>query len=258
MGILGGPVGLRLLKTIAQQAPRGAFDEPSNQAVDGKLEAAFGGQLENALAGKTVIDFGCGDGLQALAMARAAPNCRVIGLDIQTKRLQQARQRAREARLDDRCHFATTTESRADLIVSFDAFEHFADPLAILNTMSTLLKPDGEVRVSFGPTWLHPYGGHLFSVFPWAHLLFTEQALIQWRASFRHDGARHFGEVDGGLNQMRIDHFERLVEASPLAIDWLETVPIRGLRILRHRYLREFGSSLVRCRLVPRPVNFSA
>jgi len=35
-------------------------------------------------------------------------------------------------------------------------------------------------------------------------------------------------------------------------IDWLEPIPIRGLNILRHRYLREFGSSLVRCLLVLR------
>lgn len=251
MGILGGSVGLRILRTIAQDVPQGDCLETDED--DGKIEAAFGGRLKATLAGKTVIDFGCGDGQQAIAMARAASDCRVIGLDIQQKHLDQARQRAVQAGLEDRCSFAMDTEERADLIVSFDAFEHFADPLAILKIMSKLLKPNGEVLVSFGPTWLHPYGGHLFSVFPWAHLIFTERALIQWRARFREDGARSFGEVEGGLNQIRIAEFERLVEDSPLTIDWLETVPIRGLSILRHRYLREFGSSLVRCRLLLTP-----
>lgn len=250
MGILGGSVGLRILRSIAQESPQ--RDCAEADSADAKIDAAFGGRLQAALAGKTVIDFGCGDGQQAVAMARATPDCRVIGLDIQQKHLDRAQQRARHADLKDRCTFAMTTDERADLIVSFDAFEHFSDPLAILNIMSKLLKPSGEVLVSFGPTWLHPYGGHLFSVFPWAHLIFTEQALIKWRARFRTDGAQSFGEVDGGLNQMRIARFERLVEASPLKIDWLETVPIRGLPILRQKYLREFGSSLVRCRLVPR------
>ncbi|MFU8830725.1 MAG: class I SAM-dependent methyltransferase [Wenzhouxiangella sp.] len=221
--------------------------------MDGKIEAAFGERLRSGLAGKTVIDFGCGDGQQAIALARAAPDCRVIGLDIQQKHLDRASRRASQAGVQGRCSFAMTTEERADLIVSFDAFEHFSEPLAILDIMSRLLKPTGEVMVSFGPTWLHPYGGHLFSVFPWAHLIFTERALIEWRARFRQDGAKCFGEVEGGLNQMRIAEFERLVQASPLKIDWLETVPIRGLAFLRHRYLREFGSSLVRCRLVPKP-----
>ena len=254
MGILGGSVGLRLLRTIAPEPPhRGSPEADATDATDGKLEAAFGGRLQAALAGKTVIDFGCGEGQQAVAMARAVPDCRVIGLDIQQKHLDLARQRAMQAGLEDRCSFAMTTEERADVIVSFDAFEHFSDPLAILEIMSRLLKPSGEVLVSFGPTWLHPYGGHLFSVFPWAHLVFTERALIRWRSRFRQDGAQSFGEVDGGLNQIRIAEFERLVDASPLTIDWLETVPIRGLSILRLRLLREFGSSLVRCRLVPAP-----
>lgn len=248
MGILGGSVGLRILRLIAQDSPQRECIK--DDQIDRKIEDAFGGRLERALAGKTVIDFGCGDGQQAIAMASAAPDSRVIGLDIQQKHLDNARRRAAQAGLEDRCRFAMETQERADLIVSFDAFEHFSDPLAILTIMSKLLKPKGEILASFGPTWLHPYGGHLFSVFPWAHLIFTEHALIQWRARFRQDGARCFGEVDGGLNQMRIAEFERLVESSPLMIDWLETVPIRGLSILRHRHLREFGSSLVRCRLV--------
>ena len=248
MGILGGSVGLRILRTLADDVSRGS--SPEVDVVDRKLETAFGGRLDQALSGKTVIDFGCGDGQQVIAMARAAPDCRVIGLDIQQKHLDRAWRAALRFGLEGQCHFAMDTDERADVIVSFDAFEHFSDPLAILERMSGLLKPDGEVLVSFGPTWLHPYGGHLFSIFPWAHLVFTERALIQWRSRFRQDGAQCFGEVDGGLNQIRIAEFERLVEASPLKIDWLETVPIRGIEILRHRYLREFGSSLVRCRLV--------
>lgn len=248
MGIVGGSLGVGILKAIAPTVPNRIAVEAEN--VEGKLELAFGGQLKAMLAGRTIIDFGCGDGQQSVAMASAASDCRVIGLDIQEKHLDQARERALRAGLEDRCVFAKTTSERADLIVSFDAFEHFSDPLAILGVMSGLLKPQGEILVSFGPTWLHPYGGHLFSVFPWAHLIFTERALLRWRSAFRHDGAQSFGQVDGGLNQIRISTFERLVDASPLTLDWLETVPIRGLAVFQRRFLREFGSSLVRCRLV--------
>ena len=66
----------------------------------------------------------------------------------------------------------------------------------------------GCIFVSFGPTWYHPLGGHLFSVFPWVHILLTEDALIRWRAQFKTDGARKFGEVEDGLNQMTIRRFE--------------------------------------------------
>lgn len=253
MGILGGIVGLGILRIIAPELPQREFasiDVSSEEdELDEKLAAAFGARLESVLSGKTVIDFGCGDGQQSVAMAQASGSVRVIGLDIQQKHLDQARQRALGAGVEARCTFATQTDERADLIVSFDAFEHFADPLEILRVMSRLLKPGGEAVISFGPTWLHPYGGHLFSVFPWAHLIFTERALLEWRSRFRQDGAQRFGEVDGGLNQMRIAQFERLVEASPLTAEWFETVPIRGLAVLRLGFLREFGSSLVRCRL---------
>ena len=133
--------------------------------------------------------------------------------------------------------------------MSLDAFEHFSDAAGVLEAMYEQLSPGGTVLAAFGPTWLHPQGGHLFSVFPWAHLLFTEGALMRWRADFKSDGATRFEEVEGGLNRMRIDRFESLVENSPFELDWLRLIPIRGIGLLRWRPFREFGTSLVVCRL---------
>lgn len=250
MGFIGGSLGSALLRAIAPPPPERGGDPESGQ--DLKLERYFGPEFLDHLRGKTLIDFGCGDGVQAVMIAKQVPDCRVIGLDIQPRFLEKARVRATRSGVADRCHFAETTDERADVIISIDAFEHFSDPASILETMSGLLKPGGEVMASFGPTWLHPYGGHLFSVFPWAHLIFTERALIRWRAEFRPDGATRFCEVEGGLNQIRIADFERLVADSPLAVDWLESVPVRNLSFLRWKPLREFGSSIVRCRLACR------
>lgn len=250
MGFIGGSLGYGMLRIIAP-APGGVGgDADTNRAC--KLERLFGPRFLRGLRGRTVIDFGCGDGVQAVAIAEMIPDCRVIGLDIQPRLLEQARTHAARRGVSDRCRFGSTTDERADVIISIDAFEHFDDPAGILTAMSRLIKPGGEVRASFGPTWLHPYGGHLFSVFPWAHLIFTERALIRWRSRFRADRATCFSEVDGGLNQIRIAEFEQLVHDSPLAVDWLETVPIRNLPFLRWKPLREFGSSIVRCRLVRR------
>ena len=118
--------------------------------------------------------------------------------------------------------------------------------------MDTLLKPSGEVLVSFGPTWYHPLGGHGFSVFPWAHLLFSEKALIRWRSTFKTDGATRFSEVAGGLNQMSIAKFEKFVADSPFRFATLEPVPIKKLQAFHNRCTREFTSAIVRCRLVKR------
>ena len=201
------------------------------------------------IAGKMVIDFGCGEGDDSIEMVRRGAG-RVIGIDIRNDVLNVARQKADEERIGPQCSFGTSTNELADVIVSVDAFEHFSDPAEVLRVMDRLLKPSGEVLISFGPTWYHPLGGHLFSVFPWAHLLFAEEALIEWRSTFKTDGATRFGEVAGGLNQMTIARFEALVAGSPFRMDSLELVPIRKLRRFHNRLTREFSTSIVRCRLL--------
>lgn len=117
--------------------------------------------------------------------------------------------------------------------------------------MRTLLKSDGCLFVSFGPIWHHPYGGHLFSVFPWAHLIFTEHALIRWRSDFKTDGATRFHEVAGGLNKMTIKRWEALVAQSGFKLTYFELVPIRPAKRLHCRLTREWFTSLVRARLEP-------
>jgi SAM-dependent methyltransferase len=146
----------------------------------------------------------------------------------------------------------TRTAEPAVVITAIDSFEHFDDPGEVLEQMRRLLKPSGCVLAAFGPTWYHPLGGHLFSVFPWAHLVFTEEALLRWRADFKTDGATRFAEVAGGLNQMTIKRFERVVGQSAFRFAEFETVPIRKLRPVGNRLTREFTTAVVRCRLVAR------
>jgi SAM-dependent methyltransferase len=211
----------------------------------------MGQEFFDRIKGKVVLDFGCGEGADAVEIAGRGAT-RVIGIDMREDVLQVARQKAVKAGVEDTCSFVTATNELADIVVSMDAFEHFADPAEILRIMNTLLQPKGEVLVSFGPTWYHPLGGHLFSVFPWAHLIFSEEALIRWRSTFKTDGATRFGEVAGGLNQITVAKFEELVAASPLKFASLELVPIRKLRHFHNRLTREFTTAIVRCRLIKR------
>ena len=245
MPILGGQLGTLVLKRLFPALPDtmdgGAYRNRS------KLEALLGEGIWPAIQDRIVIDFGCGTGAEAIQMAQRGA-ARVYGIDIQEKLLATARQSCRLPNAS----FAKTAPDRADIVVSLDSFEHFANPDQILREMSNMLKPDGEVWVSFGPTWYHPLGGHLFSVFPWAHLLFSERALCAWRKNFKSDGANRFCEVEGGLNGMTIKRFLRIVEASPLAIKKLELVPIRHTKWLHTRFTREFFTATVRCRLVQR------
>jgi SAM-dependent methyltransferase len=175
---------------------------------------------------------------------------RVIGIDIRPRAVEHARVNATRAGIADLCEFRLATDQQADAIVSIDSFEHFGDPQAVLKKMSELLKPKGTVFASFGPTWYHPLGGHLFSVFPWAHLLFSEAALIRWRADIRSDGATRFADVEGGLNRLTIRDFLDFVSESPFFVETLDLIPIKRLRVLHNRFTREFTTAIVRCKMV--------
>lgn len=250
MGVIGGPIAYRLLRRISIDGETGYCDGSAYDGVS-KIETLLGKRIWEDTRDKVVIDFGCGDGEDAVEIAKRTAR-KVIGVDIRERALANARARAAAHGVADRCHFATTTEEKADLILSLDAFEHFDDPAQILRIMRRLLKDDGCIVAAFGPTWYHPLGGHLFSVFPWAHLIFTEKSLIRWRSDFKTDGATRFCEAEGGLNQMTIRRFETIVAASDFKFAEFEPVPIRKLQPVANRLTREFTTAIVRCKLVPR------
>lgn len=250
MGILGGTLGYRLLRWFSKDGETGYCDG-SAYADRSKLEVLLGAQIWEEVKDKAVIDFGCGSGVDAVEIAKRGAK-RVVGLDIRENALAEARETARREGVDGRCSFVTRADEKADVILSIDAFEHFDNPGRILEIMRGLVKDEGCVIAAFGPTWYHPLGGHLFSVFPWAHLIFTEKALIRWRSDFKADGATRFNEAEGGLNQMTIWRFQKLVDASGFKLQEFEAVPIKKLRPIANKLTREFTTAIVRCKLAPR------
>ena len=236
-----------LLKRLAPAEPRHCSG--ASYRNRSKLRAMLGDCWLEELPGKVVVDFGCGEGCETVELAERGALL-AIGIDIRETLLARARQHAAASPAASRCRFASRLDHQADAVVTLDAFEHFDRPADALRAMFGMLKPGGMVLAAFGPTWYHPYGGHLFSVFPWAHLLFSEPALIRWRSDIRSDGATCFREVEGGLNQMTLRRFERLVEASGFAAETIDAVPIRGAARFHNRLTREFLTAIVRARLV--------
>jgi SAM-dependent methyltransferase len=250
-GVLGGRVGYQILRRLNELSTTTRRCDGSAYSGRSKLEAQLGPGIWSMISGRTVIDFGCGEGDTAIEIAQRGAAL-VIGIDIRESALAAARTRAEHAGVAGRCIFSDVSRQQADIIVSLDGFEHFDCPGDVLAVMRRLLRPGGRVLAAFGPTWFHPLGGHLFSVFPWAHLIFTEAALLRWRADFKSDGATRFGEVEGGLNQMTIRRFVRLVEKSAFQFERFEAVPIRRLRQLAWMLPREMSTAVVRCALVAR------
>ena len=250
-GIIGGEIGYRILKRVGKKV---SDEVPLAYRGVSKLDKLLGDRFWEDIADKLVIDFGCGHGNDAIEMAKRGAK-RVIGIDNRPEVLNVARASAKENCVESQCTFVTDTNERADVITSIDAFEHFQNPSEVLQIMRSRIKDDGKVIAVFGPTWYHPLGGHLFSVFPFAHLIFTERSLIRWRSDFKSDGAKRIEEVSGGLNRMTISRFEKLISESDFCFSRLELVPIRRLRRIAGRWTREFTTSVVRCELVPAKIN---
>ena len=225
-----------------------------------KLQRLLGQDIFERIRGKVVVDFGCGYGDETIELGKNGAR-RAVGLDIRDDVLETAREKALAL---PNVSFAKPEQCAAgfaDAIISLDGFEHFAHPAAALDLMYDLLAPGGEVLVSFGPPWLHPLGGHAFSVFPWSHLLLSERALCRWYNEKHGTRISRFEDVSGGLNRMTIASFERVVAAARLSTVSITCIPIRALKRLHNRYTREYTTSVVTCVLrkpaLPRAMNSS-
>jgi 2-polyprenyl-6-hydroxyphenyl methylase/3-demethylubiquinone-9 3-methyltransferase len=105
------------------------------------------------LAGKEVLDVGCGGGILAEAMAARAG--RVLGIDLAHKPLGVARLHALEAGVMNLEYREIATEALADerpasfdVVTCMEMLEHVPDPSAIVAACTRLVRPGGWVFFS--------------------------------------------------------------------------------------------------------------
>jgi SAM-dependent methyltransferase len=201
-----------------------------------RLREAFP-DISGRIHGRRVLDFGCGRGFQAVALA-AAGAAEVVGLDTNEKLLPTGREWAAAQGVGAQVRFAASLgpedEGAFDVVVSQNSMEHFPDPGAVLQVMQGALRPRGELLVTFSPPWFAPYGAHMhfFTPVPWVHLLFRERTVMAVRSRYRQDGATRYEDVEGGLNRMSVAKFERLVRASGLELAWRRYVALKRLPLV--------------------------
>jgi 2-polyprenyl-6-hydroxyphenyl methylase/3-demethylubiquinone-9 3-methyltransferase len=105
------------------------------------------------LAGKRVLDVGCGGGILADSMARKGAD--VLGIDLASKALRVAELHALEASTANVAYREVSVETLAaeqpasfDVVTCMEMLEHVPDQASIVRACSELVKPGGWVFFS--------------------------------------------------------------------------------------------------------------
>ena len=105
------------------------------------------------LAGKRVLDIGCGGGILSDSMARSGAT--VLGIDLASKPLKVAQLHALEAGTENVDYrevaaeaLAAETPASFDVVTCMEMLEHVPDPSSIVAACSALVEPGGWVFFS--------------------------------------------------------------------------------------------------------------
>lgn len=143
-----------------------------------------------AVAGKRMLEVGCGDGGCAATFARAG--CAVTALDIDERLVTIAREINQREGVDARLHVGDIEhadcpgldEGPFDVVLLRDVVEHLENLVGALRNVRAHLADGGVVMVVF-PPYYSPYGAHQqilprktllgipYNKLPWIHLLPT-------------------------------------------------------------------------------------
>ena len=194
--------------------------------------------FDKLVSNKKIADFGCGTGLQSIALAKKY-NCNVVGIDSNRRTLDIAIKNANELKISqNKISFIESISPEIinsfDIVISQNSFEHFPNPKQVLEEMKSLLNNSGKILITFGPPWFAPYGSHMhfFCKIPWVNILFPEKAVMKTRSHFRNDGATKYEDVESGLNKMTIKKFESIVSSCNLEISNKKYTCVKKLNFL--------------------------
>ena len=148
--------------------PRWNIRRFENPAADSPFPLEYAFHLLGDVQGKTIVDLGCGDGLNTVILA--ALGAKVIAVDVSDKSLETTKNRIAANRLDDRVLVVQADaasiplcDARADGVLCASILRHL-DCLAPARQIRRILKPGGIsvfVEQVAGPPWLRRFKGLL-------------------------------------------------------------------------------------------------
>ena len=236
---------------LVSVTPHTSEGTPADDKIDFEYEQGsifwswFGDQAGmDVLAGRDVLDAGCGWGGKTVYYAEVGGVRSIAGFDLPGFDAEAPARWARERGLTN-CTFANGTaeqmpyaDNSFDVVMLDDVLEHVEDPRAALAECARVLRPGGRVYARF-PSIKMMYAHHFdrITMLPALHRVMS---MKHWAAGFNHYIERtgisvapfskvetRFGrEVCRDLSGMDVSDFEQLAAQSPLSTIRLELEPV--------------------------------
>lgn len=178
------------------------------------------GKVQATVAGKTILEIGCGLG-GVLCAYRDHGASTIVGVDTDVRRIRFARDYAGTR---PQCHFLggdgmvlPFRNASFDLVVSESTFEHFKDPMAVLREIARVLRPGGLFATEFCTPYHSQWHHNNWEIrIPWPDRLFGEDTLMEylrWKyQGFPNKSLREFRMLNG----LTVRAFQRMARVCGL------------------------------------------
>ena len=225
----------------------------------GSLSQSWNAFHDSCIAGKDVLDFGCGDGQLSLFLAKEKRPRRVVGVDIDVSAIERAHVSLEKTAIPEgvevEIQLGSTDglpvpDQSFDILIAFDCLEHVMSPGNIIRDWYRVLRPGGRCLIEWFP-YKGPWGPHMESLIqiPWAHVIFGESAMFRTAEAIydlpeflpRHWDLDQLGrkkpnkwrgwssfEEQGYINKLDLSEFRRIANDAGFQIDRLELRSFSG------------------------------
>lgn len=173
---------------------------------------------EADLAGKLVLDIGCGVGGIDVMLGRDY-GCNVLALDVEAPLLDRARKRAAAAGLADRLEFRLIEpgplpleDASVDVVFSKDAWIHIPDKQALLAEVFRVLRPGGQLLAGDWCRGPEPYSADMERFFELEGLTYHMATLESYGTGLAECGfdAIELFDVSDRFKTLSQDQYERM------------------------------------------------
>lgn len=208
------------------------YEEAANQVVSFLAEDGI------TLAGLRVADVGCGDGIIDLGVMHKGRPAQLVGFDVAPtsadELIEFAKREGVAEELPEGLEFRTcgpthlpADDGAFDVVITWSAFEHVADPLAVASEIRRILRPDGLLMLQLWPFFHSEHGAHLWQSYPEPFIQHLRsgaeiEQLVRSAAAHPPELTEEFLEIYSTLNRITLDDLQRALLGAGLCVTKLQ------------------------------------